>query len=342
MRKLTREMWFLQLPKNAFQYLVGFSFYLTTFGEFNILKLIIGLSSFLLTYSSIYYYNDLMDYKEDKKKKVKRAYKALARGEITHNTAVTRMARLMLSGLVLGSLIGGWYVLLLLGLLITNHLHSSPNTKKKFKYNMKYLYPNLFIMQFLKFAGGWFTFTTNLTMFPTFIITCLSSAFVFGYIMYKESVLKPSQVFKKKSKSLIILSIITLTTFFISLIIYPFKIPLLALIPTMFLFFTMRKQKNEVIKTMGFLRVITVVILSIIISTLLLNVPVIEDINEGAGRLIDTLGTLSIERLDNNSLNLLIEINNTLYSYQIKDLNELDAILNFSKADISIRNYTEE
>ena len=57
----------VNLPKNIVQYLIGFSLYLLVYGSFDLFKLIIGLTSFILAYSAIYPYNDLMDYEKAKK-----------------------------------------------------------------------------------------------------------------------------------------------------------------------------------------------------------------------------------------------------------------------------------
>ncbi len=337
MKKLKNDSYLIQLPKNAFQYLIGFSFYLIIFGELNILRLIIGLTAFLLTYSSIYHYNDLMDYEEDRKSSIKRTYKALARGDLTKEKVISRMIALFLSGIALGALIGGWYVLLLLGLLATNYLHSSPRTKKLFKYNLKYLFPNMFIMQFLKFTSGWFTFTTNLTLLPSWIIACLCTSYIFGYVIYKRGIANISKFLKKKLKLSIALSTIVLITFFISLIIYPFKIPLLAIIPISFIFLVLRKEKSQVKRFFGFLKIIHLVIFMLLVFILLLNVPVVGEINEETGRVIDTLSTLSLKNLDNESLKVFIQINNTLYDYPIKDLKDLEALINLSIGTIRIK-----
>jgi len=334
MKKIVRDSFLLQLPKNALQYLIGFSFYLTIFGELNILKLIVGLASFLLTYSSIYYYNDIMDLKEDKRNKVKRIYKALARGDISFDKAVSRMQIMIFLGLALGALISGWYTLLLLGLLVTNFLHSNPHTKKKFKKNPKYLIPNMFVMQFLKFSSGWFTFTTNINQLPFWIIACLCLSYIFGYIIYKEDIKNINKAIKRKKKIVVVLSVTVLGTFFLSLLIYPFKIPLLIIIPTSFLFFAMRKEKNHIKRIFGFSKIIFVVISVLIFSILLLNVPVVNEINEDAGKV------LSIDKVNNISLSVLIKINDTIYNYTIKDLKELDVLLNLSKGSIRIKNST--
>ncbi len=63
--------------KNSLQYSIGSILYFLTFNTFHITKFLLGLIGFVIAYQSVYQYNDLMDYKEDKKDRFRKMFKPL-------------------------------------------------------------------------------------------------------------------------------------------------------------------------------------------------------------------------------------------------------------------------
>ena len=159
----------MNLPKNVVQYLLGFGLYLLVYCSFDPIKFVLGLAAFIISYSAIYPYNDLMDYKEDRKNVFKKHYKAIARGDMTQEKAITLAYGLPIIGLLIASFVSRWYMILLIFLLFQNFLHSSPQTTKTFKKKNRYMFINMYLMQAIKFSLGWFTFTTDLTRLPIWL-----------------------------------------------------------------------------------------------------------------------------------------------------------------------------
>ena len=88
----------------------------------------------------------------------------------------------LISGLLLASLVSGWYLNILVLILFLNLLHSHPRIKLK-----KRLIPttvNMTIIEFFKYSMGWFAFTGDLTRFPFWII--LTFAVVYSAIYIRE------------------------------------------------------------------------------------------------------------------------------------------------------------
>ena len=91
----------VSLPKNIIQFFLGFVLYWLLFGAFDWLTLGIALAGFLLAYSSVYFFNDIVDYEEDKKDEDKKDWKLVASGAMTKKTALVVGLVFMVSGLLL-------------------------------------------------------------------------------------------------------------------------------------------------------------------------------------------------------------------------------------------------
>jgi len=325
----------LNTPKNIVQYLIGFGLYLLVYGSFDPLKLILGISSFIIAYAAIYPYNDLMDLEEDKKDDFKKAYKALVRGDLSKQKAITLVFGLPIIGLLIASMVSFWYTFMLMILLFLNFLYSSPYTRLKKK--KSYAVLSIFAMQSIKFSLGWLTFTTDLTLLPSWIITTLSLAYIFGYILYKKNVIDMKKTMKENLKIMIPLSVAVVFSYVVSLLIYPFKLPLLIVFPLAFVFLSMQKQKNVVKKTFTLSNMTVAVLAAIAVTLLLLNVPFIGLINEGTSDAIDKLGEFTLERVNDETYDIICTINASLYNYPIRDLTELDSFLNVSSREVVLR-----
>ncbi len=335
---VVKDSFIFNLVRNSLLYLTGFSLYLLTYGYFNLIKTIIGLLSFIITYNSIYYYNDLMDYESDKKNKFKRKYKALTRGDITINDAITIMFSSIIVGLMLSVFVNQWFTILLLFLLLQNFLHSSPITTRLFKHNRKVMIVNMFLMQFIKISLGWFALTSNTTLMPSWIIATISLAYVWSYFFYKKGIHQIKKTFKQYKKTALFLSITTIASYFISLIIYPFKIPLIAL-PIILILLVLKRNisNNQVNRTFKLMGVTFIVLLIMNLLFLLLTVPIIERVNNETQAIFSKVGNVTLRIVDNNTYEAICIINNSLYSYPIKDLNNFNKLLNFSNGELVIR-----
>ncbi|HLE05897.1 MAG TPA: UbiA family prenyltransferase [Candidatus Nanoarchaeia archaeon] len=328
----------VNLPKNIVQYLIGFSLYLLVYGSFDLFKLIIGLTSFILAYSAIYPYNDLMDYEKDKKDKFKRVYKALVRGDLKQKDAITLTFGLTVTGLLLSTLVNSWYTVLLLVILLQNFLHSAPQTSKYFKLKKKIMIPNMFILQTIKYTLGWFTFTTDITQMPTWIINTLSGAYVYAYVVYKHGTGNMKASMSKNLKVYIPLGTLVIGSYIISLMIYPFKLPIIIIVPLGFLFFTMRNQKDIIKKTFKLSGITVIVMAGMVLMNFLLNVPSIAKVNDGTTDVFEKIGEITMNKMDNETYEVVCQINETLYSYPIRDLKELDNIFNITGKEVIVRN----
>ncbi|MBD3311982.1 hypothetical protein GF352_00805 [archaeon] len=323
-------------PKNAIQYLIGFSIYLLVYGSFEPFKFILGLASFLITYAAIYPYNDLMDYEVDKKDKFKQDYKALVRGDMSEKTAITLAFGLPIIGLLLASLVSFSYTLLLILLLFLNFLYSSPYTRLKDR--MGWALVLMFFMQLIKYTIGWFTFTTEVVTLPSWIVLTFTFAYLTSYVLYKKNIINMTKTFKEHKKLMIPLSGITLFSFIISFLVYPYKVPWLLLFPLTFFVLITRKQKNQTTKTFKLMGITTSLMTLIVILFLLLNVPAIGMLNQNASRAIDELGELTLQRMDNGTYELICTINETIFSYPIRDLKDLDNYFNITDLTVVVSN----
>jgi 4-hydroxybenzoate polyprenyltransferase len=324
-------------PKNAIQYLVGFSLYLLVYGSFEPIKFVLGLVSFLITYAAIYPYNDLMDFEVDKKDGFKQKYKALVRGELKPTTAITMVFGFPIIGLMLASMVSSYYMMLLIILLFINFLYSSPYTRLKSK--TSYAVISMFLMQVIKFCLGWFTFTSEVTSIPIWIILTFSFSYLLSYLFYKKgSIKKMKDTYLKHKKIMIPLSLMTLFSFAVSILIYPYKIPMMLLFPAAFLILATRKEKDRTTKSFRLLGITNIILSTAVISLLLLNVPFINSLNQGATEAIDRLSTITLESMNNQTYEIVSFINDTLYNYPIHDLREFDDMLNVSSLKVTINN----
>lgn len=171
------------MPKNAIQFSLGVVFYYLIFGIPDALLVFLAFAGFMLTYSSVYVFNDLMDIEEDKKHPQKLKWKFIANGTVGKESAVSVLFLLMFSGLGLSLLVGKWFAAIMVMLLVLNFLHSSNFTRfKKSKWKTAF---NMTAIEFLKYSCGWFALTSNLASFPFWMVLCLAVSYNAGYIIYK-------------------------------------------------------------------------------------------------------------------------------------------------------------
>lgn len=227
--------------KNSVQYLFGAVLYFTFFGSFDAGILLLGLAGFVISYNSVYYLNDIIDYESDKKDVLKRKLKPLVTGKFTGREALAYCFASILIGLPLSFSVSRLFGLFVASLLLLNVLHST--IMKKF--GTKMVACNLFAVQFLKYSLGWFALTVSLDKFPFFVFASFSAAYVTFYLIYKKRLLFYGKYKKKSLKSTISSTLeevfqnrlflvpvsLTLLFYALSILLYPFKMQLLLLIP---------------------------------------------------------------------------------------------------------------
>jgi len=258
--------------KNCIQYSIGVMLFYLTFGVVYPIKLLFGLVGFVMAYHSVYQFNDLIDYKDDKKNEIKKYYKPLASGETTREKIESYSFLFMLLGLSISFLVSMYFGLLVAFTLFLNFLHTSPFTRLK---KTRLLLPNLFIIEFVKFSLGWLAMSFSISNFPFIFIALLSSSYLLGYLYSTKEFY---DFFNDiKIKFFIIASSIL---YVVSFLIYPFKLILLMPIPIVIVFFILKKFENAFMKVKIRTGLIYVLGIYFIISMMLLTVPVVANIND--------------------------------------------------------------
>ena len=136
--------------------------------------------AFLFTYSSIYLFNDIIDYKDDIKNEEKRSWKPIASGKLSIKSAKILFLLLLISGLVISVAINIWFTSIMMTLVFLNFLHSSPISR--FKKSIPKTMVNMTIIQTLKYSCGWFALTSNLSSFPLFLMLMLATVYTTSYM----------------------------------------------------------------------------------------------------------------------------------------------------------------
>ncbi len=265
----------VSLPKNAIQFLLGFVLYWLTFFTFDVTILAISLLGFLLSYSAVYFYNDIMDYDEDMKDKDKRHWKLVASGAISMRTAKVTAVLLTIAGLSLTLYVNFWFFLLNIALLVLNFLHSAPGVR------LKRIIPatalNMTAIETIKFSTGWFAFTSNLSEFPFWIILTFSIAYASIYIIYKFR-FKGSMI-RKNKYVLAPLGGGALLSYALSVVLYRFALPLALLLAFSFGIIVFSLTVGKRFHLMKWFSLEFVIFPTVIAVFLLLSIPVVAHAN---------------------------------------------------------------
>lgn len=270
----------MNLIRNSIQYSIGSILYFLTFGTSSIFLFFAGLIGFLIAYNSVYKYNDLMDCKEDKKSKVKKSFKPLACGKVNREHVESYSFLLMLVGLSICFLVNLYFGVIISFLLFLNFLHSSPFTRVK---KTKLLLPNLFFIEFIKYSLGWLIMSFSLFNFPFLLIALLSLIYLIGYLYYKQDV---KSFFNFKIEVLCAFSIIF---YILSVFFYPFKLALLIPLPLLSCFIAFKRLNNTFVKYRIVESMVYIIGVCFVISMLLLNVPVVAELNNDLNNRIDAI-----------------------------------------------------
>jgi hypothetical protein len=258
--------------KNAFQYSIGSVLYFLIFNSFDMYSYILGMIGFLIAYQSVYHHNNLIDYKEDVKDRIRSKIRPLASGETTREYSESLAFILPVIGLTICFFVSPYFGLLTAITLVLNFFHSSAFVKLK---RTRLVLPNFFALEFLKFSIGWFALSASISSLPYLFITFLALVYTIGYMFWKQN-------FKDFMGSLRfkVIFMAIFAFYFLSLFAYPFKIamiiPMAALLVTSFCLFKVNNDMRKVIFGVAMNYIFGA---SFIISALLIMTPFVSDAN---------------------------------------------------------------
>lgn len=268
----------LNTPKNIFQFLFGVILYMNTFGDYTLLKIVLGASGLSMGLGAIYFFNDLTDYEEDKKNLMKISWKAIANGSIPIPKAKALIAILSIMGSSLSFLAGINFFIIFALIIALNLLYSYPAIRLKSHKNLSLII--ITILQTLKVSSGWFLFTNSFNGFPFFIVFSFSVGYSLFFLYYKNNTTDIKKITEENKLRVYTLLTMLFLYLLISFFIYAFPVSLLLFIgmtiPTI-LFYKLSKEYlgtkvNFAFMYSGFL--------IILLSFLLLSVPTITTTND--------------------------------------------------------------
>ncbi len=273
----------VSLPKNIIQFFLGFVLYWLVFGAFEWLTLSVSLAGFLLAYSSVYFFNDIVDCDEDRKDKDKKEWKLVASGAMGKRAALGTGLAFMVSGLLLSALVSGWFLSLMVLLLFLNFLHSSPYTKLK-----KRVVPttiNMTLIEFLKYSSGWFAFTGNLSRFPFWIIMTFSLVYMGIYLVYKFRF--RGSIIRSRKWLLASIALLTAVSYAFSIAMYPFALALVILLAASIILIAFSMGIGRRFRFMNWLWIEFIILPLVILAFLMLTIPFVGQVNTDLTEHID-------------------------------------------------------
>lgn len=195
------------IPKNIGLYSVGVMFLLLHQIPIEVAQTLLGLVSFLVSYSSVYVLNDLFDVEEDKKDERKVLRKPIAQGVVNKNEAVRIFILFLVPGLLLSFLRNLLFFGVVCSLVFINIIYSVPLTSSRqvtvptnnpignqaiegiYPKSLKHTIlgpPLVLIMQILKIFLPW-TINTGLMQFPVLFAVGFSLIYIVLFKGYKEN-----------------------------------------------------------------------------------------------------------------------------------------------------------
>jgi len=273
----------ISLPKNIIQFFLGFVLYWLTFGPFDVITLGVALSGFLLAYSSVYFFNDIADYREDNLDAEKNEWKLVASGVLSKKAAMAIGIAFMVAGLLTSALVSGWFLNIMAVLIFLNVLHSSPYIKLK-----KRVIPttiNMTLIEFLKYSSGWFAFTGDLSRFPFWIIMTFSIVYMSIYLVYKFRF--KGRAIKNNKWLLASVALFSAFSYILSIVLYSFALPLIILLAVSVILIVFSMNMGKKLKFMNWLWIEFIILPVVIIAFLLLSFPLVEQANTNITATID-------------------------------------------------------
>jgi 4-hydroxybenzoate polyprenyltransferase len=271
----------VSLPKNIVQFLLGVVlFWIITTG-FDIPLTLLAMAAFVITYSSVYFYNDVIDAEDDRRDSDKKAWKLVASGVLGKRAASFLGTAFLLVGLSLSVLVNVWFMLLMSALVVLNFLHSSPYTG--FKKRVHLAAANMTAIEFLKYSSGWFALTSNLSLFPLWLVMCFALIYSGVYLVYKFRF--KGKIIKENKHIIVIIGIASAFSYVSSIILYGFALPMILLLVIAVLMAWHSKSRK--LKFMNWLWVEFILLPIFLLAFLMLSVPQIAQANANITETID-------------------------------------------------------
>lgn len=320
----------ISLPKNVIQFLLGIILYWLITGIPDTYVTLTALAGFLITYSAVYLYNDVIDYREDMLDKEKRKWKLVAGGGLTVGSAKLLTILCVVAGLSISFLVSRWFFIIMMGMLFFNLLHSSPYTKfKKKLYKTTF---NMTIIEYLKYSSGWFALTSNISMFPFWLILAFSIVYTTSYIIYKFKF--RGKIIKTNKKLFWGLGIVGGVSYLISFIHYGFPISMTFLIVfPLIVLLVLKFMRVEVHRISNMIIIEYLILPVVIISFVILTVPMVGTANENMAREIDVYTESFTENMPEDVITPIRNISDEIEKYET--LEDIEKGINESLSNIT-------
>ncbi|MBN2042171.1 MAG: UbiA prenyltransferase family protein [Candidatus Aenigmarchaeota archaeon] len=277
----------ISLPKNIIQFLLGVILFWFVIGVPDTYITLIAMAGFIITYSCVYLFNDIFDYKEDMGDKEKMKWKPIASGHLHIEHAKGLALAFAFVGMVISFFVNEWFFAIMVIMLFLNMLHSSPLTK--FKKGLYKTTINMTAIEFLKYSCGWFALTTNISRFPFWLILAFSVVYTTSYIIYKFKF--KGKVIKENKKLFWGLGILGVVSYLVSLIQYGFPLTLIFLVLAPLVILIIFKYMNvEVHRISNMIMIEYLLLPLVIICFVILTVPMVGNAND---QIADSLTNIS-------------------------------------------------
>ncbi len=310
----------VSLPKNIVQFLLGIVIFWLVYGSLDFLAASVALASFVLAYSSVYFFNDITDREEDRDDADKKGWKLVANGRLGKRAAGILGAAFLASGFALSAFTNGWFILLLGILIFLNILHSSPYIR--LKKSMPATAANITAIEFLKYSSGWFALTSNLTAFPFWLILTFSLIYSAIYLIYKFRFRGKAII---SNKSVIIpLGMAAAFSYLASIFLYGFALPMILLLAMSLALAKFSIGKR--LRFMNWLWVEFAILPMIVIAFLMLSIPAVAQVNNNITVRIDEYKENIYEELPSGVADSLKNLSASRY----EDLEEFQDAVNQS------------
>lgn len=329
-RRLLYNSVTVSLPKNIIQYMLGFVLFWLIYRQFDLTTFVLSLSGFLLAYSAVYFFNDIVDYEDDKKDREKRDWKLIAGGIISRRTAILLGTAFLVSGLLLSSLVNLWYLNIIVLVMFLNMLHSHPRIL--LKKNLVGTTINMSIIEFFKYSTGWFAFTGDLTQFPFWILVTFAVVYATIYIVYKFKF--QGDMLRNNKPYFIVLALVVLLSYIFSVVIYDFSLPLLLLLGLSMVLVSFGAIAGKNLNFMNWLHLEFVIMPAMIVAFLLISIPMISQINTHIGEKITNYKDTVYKELPEGVGRALDNLSEPKY----KSVKEVGEVLNRS-LNLSLREF---